>query len=178
MSGAEPSSLAERWLHRGGPPRSGSVRQLWQWLADPARADAERLCFVGAGRPVSRGKGPQARPSPDQVTEWLPLITCLLQHEPRAVSRGRHAAVRHETPTAAAGGDPQEAAGGDPQEAAGGGPQEAGRGGRQSAPTLVLAVVRGLLLDLLATDDRERVQRAFETFAAVLEAINDAGPDG
>ena len=162
MPGAERPSLAERWRHESAPPGSGSIRQLWQWLADPARADAERLCFVGGGRSVSRGKGTQARPGPGHVAEWLPLIACLLDNEPRAVSRGRHAAVRRETPAAA------------PEQA----PQEAGRAGEQPAPTLVLAVVRGLLLDLLATGDHERVQRAFDLFAAVLEAISDAGPDG
>lgn len=162
MSGAEHSSLAERWLSEGASPGSGSVRQLWQWLADPAQADAERLRFVGGSRPASRGKGPQARPGPGHVAEWLPLIACLLDHEPRVVSRGRHAAVSHETPVAASKQDPR----------------DAGRGGGQSAPTLVLAVVRGLLLDLLATGDHARVQQAFDMFASVLEAINDAGQNG
>jgi hypothetical protein len=43
---------------------------------------------------------------------------------------------------------------------------------------LVLAVLRGLLLDLLAAGDHARVQRAFDMFASVLEAISDAAPDG
>jgi hypothetical protein len=161
MSGAEHSSLAERWRHEGALPGSASIRELWRWLADPARADAERLGFVGCSRSASRAKGPRARPGPGVVAEWLPLIARLLDHEPRAVSRGRHAAAGDETPVAASGQEPR----------------DAGRGGGQSAPTLVLAVVRGLLLDLLLTDDRARVQQAFDTFASVLAAINDAGQD-
>jgi hypothetical protein len=159
MSGAEHSSLAERWRHEGVLPGSASIRELWRWLADLARADAERLGFVGCSRSASRGKGPRARPAPGVVAEWLPLIAQLLDHEPRVVSRGRHAAVGDETPVAASEQEPW----------------DAGRGGGQSAPTLVLAVVRGLLLDLLLTDDRARVQQAFDTFASVLAAINDAG---
>ena len=162
MSGAEHSSLAERWRHEGVLPGSASIRELWRWLADLARADAERLGFVGCSRSASRGKGPRAQPGPGQVAEWLPLIAHLLDHEPKVVSRGRHAAVSHETPVAASKQDPR----------------DAGRGGGQSAPTLVLAVVRGLLLDLLTTGDRARVQQAFDMFASVLAAVNDAGQNG
>ena len=164
MSGGEHTSLAQRWLGEG-ELRSGSIRQLWQWLADPAQANAARLRFVGPSRAVSRGKALQAAPAkPDPVAEWLPLIARLLNLEPRASSRGRHAAVRHETPAEASGPDPQEAG--------------AGRDGSQAAPTLVLAVLRGLLLDLLATGDRARVQRAFDVFASGLEAISDAARNG
>jgi hypothetical protein len=42
----------------------------------------------------------------------------------------------------------------------------------------VLAVVRGLLLDLLATGDHARVQWAFDMFASALETIDDAGQNG
>lgn len=35
--------------------------------------------------------------------------------------------------------------------------------------TLVIATIRGLLLDLLATGDRDRVQDAAEAFLATLE---------
>jgi len=159
MSGAEYSSLAERWRDEGTLPGSGSIRELWRWLADPEQPDAERLGFAGCSRSASGGKGPRARPGPGLVAEWLPLIARLLDHEPRVVSRGRHAAVSDETPVAAS-----------KQES-----QGASRGGGQSAPTLVLAVLRGLLLDLLLTGDRARVQQAFDAFASVLTAINDAG---
>jgi hypothetical protein len=36
--------------------------------------------------------------------------------------------------------------------------------------TLVIATIRGLLLDLLATGDRDRVQDAAESFLASLES--------
>jgi AcrR family transcriptional regulator len=42
--------------------------------------------------------------------------------------------------------------------------------------TLVIATIRGLLLDLLATDDRERVQDAAESFLASLEDTQVAAP--
>lgn len=45
--------------------------------------------------------------------------------------------------------------------------------GRRPDATLVLATVRGLLLDLISTGERERVHAAFERFAAALE--RDAG---
>src|SRR5215468_7171616 len=89
MSAGEHTSLAQRWLGEG-ELRSGSIRQLWQWLADPAQANTARLRFVGPNRAVSRGKGLQVPPKPDPVAEWLPLIARLLDHEPRASSRGRH----------------------------------------------------------------------------------------
>jgi hypothetical protein len=47
----------------------------------------------------------------------------------------------------------------------------------RSLGTLVLAGVRGLLLDLLASGDRKRVQRGFEDFAASLEAFIAGLPD-
>ena len=37
--------------------------------------------------------------------------------------------------------------------------------------TLVIATIRGLLLDLLATGDRDRVHAAAETFLAMLEEV-------
>ena len=42
--------------------------------------------------------------------------------------------------------------------------------------TLVIATIRGLLLDLLATGDRDRVQDAAESFLASLE--HQAHPPG
>jgi hypothetical protein len=40
--------------------------------------------------------------------------------------------------------------------------------------TLVIATIRGLLLDLLATGDRDRVQDAAESFLASLEQTTPA----
>jgi hypothetical protein len=39
--------------------------------------------------------------------------------------------------------------------------------------TLVIATIRGLLLDLLATGDRERVEDAAEAFLATLDRVRD-----
>jgi AcrR family transcriptional regulator len=50
-------------------------------------------------------------------------------------------------------------------------------GGSEAEATATLAVLRGLLLDLLATGDTERVQRAFEVaLHALLETRPGAGP--
>jgi acetyl esterase/lipase len=43
--------------------------------------------------------------------------------------------------------------------------------------TLVIATIRGLLLDLLATGDRDRVQDAAESFLATLEQNGAAAGD-
>jgi len=48
-----------------------------------------------------------------------------------------------------------------------------GAGADQATATLVLAVLRGLLLDLLATGDTERVHRAFELLPGLLTAGRD-----
>lgn len=155
MSGTEPVSLAKLWLSAGELPRSGSVKQLWQWLADPAQTDVERVFLGSRSQSLSRRGGPEAVPGPDSVAEWLPLIACLLDQQPKAGSRGRHAAVSH---------DRRKAANNDEL-------HEAGCCGRHAAATLVLAVLHGLLLDLLTTGDHTRVQQAFDLFGTVLDAI-------
>jgi hypothetical protein len=129
--------------------------QLWHWLADPGQADVAREFFESCGRSLRCKDGPEARFAPDSVTEWLPLIGCLLVHQPEADRRGKHAA-RH-------GG--REAASSDERHAA------ADDSSRQAAAALVLAVLHGLLLDLLATGDRVRVQHALDLFGTVLDAI-------
>lgn len=157
MSATEQVSLAERWLSGSELRCSGSVMQLWLWLADPAQADAERALFESCGRSLKRSEAGYARCARDRVTDWLPLIICLLDQRPRAGSRGRHAAVRQGS---FEGVSSEEA-------------READQGGRQSAATLVLAVLHGLLLDLLATGDHARTQAAFDLFSMVLDAITE-----
>jgi hypothetical protein len=146
MTGTEPVSLAKLWLTAGELPRSGSIEQLWQWLADPAQTDVERVFLGSRSQSLSRRGGPEAIPGPDSVAEWLQIIACLLDRQPKAGSRGRHAAVSH-------------------------GRRKAGCSGSHAAATLVLAVLHGLLLDLLTTGDRRRVQRAFDLFGMVLDPI-------
>lgn len=154
MSGTEPVSLAQLWLSTGELPRSGSVKQLWQWLADPAQTDVERVFLASRSRSLSRRGRPKAVPGPDSVAEWLPLIACLLDQQPKVGSRGRHAAVSHGRGKAASNDELH----------------AAGCSGRHAA-TLVLAVLHGLLLDLLTTGDHTRVQHAFDLFGTVLDAI-------
>lgn len=155
MSGTEPVSLAKLWLSAGELPRSGSIKQLWQWLADPAQTDVERFFLDSRSQSLSRRGEPEAVPGPDSVAEWLPLIAYLLDQQPKVGSRGRHAAVSHGRRKAASNDEVH----------------EAGRSGRHAAATLVLAVLHGLLLDLLTTGDHTRVQQAFDLFGTVLDAI-------
>jgi hypothetical protein len=157
MSATEQVSLAERWLSSSELPCSGSVMQLWLWLTDPAQADTERTLFESCGRSLKRSEGGYARCARDRVTDWLPLIIRLLDHRPRAGSRGRHAAVRHSGFESASSDETHEA---DP-------------GAKQTAATLVLAVLHGLLLDLLATGDHARTQDAFDLFSMVLDALTE-----
>jgi hypothetical protein len=154
MSGTEPVSLAKLWLSTGELPRSGSIEQLWQWLADPAQTDVERVFLGSRSQSFSRRGGPEAARGPDSVAEWLPLIACLLDQRPKAGSRGRHAAVSRGRGKAASNDELHEAC----------------CSGRHAA-TLVLAVLRGLFLDLLTTGDHTRVQQAFDLFGTVLDAI-------
>lgn len=155
MSRTEPTSLAKLWLEAGDLPRHGSIRQLWLWLTDPARADVVRAFFDSRTRSLSPRNEREAGTGPDSVDEWLALIACLLEHRPRTRSRGRHAASSDDT---------RKAASDDELDAA-------GHGGRYTLATLVLAVLHGLLLDLLATGDSTRVQHAFDLFGTVLDAI-------
>jgi hypothetical protein len=155
MSGTEPVSLAKLWLSAGELPRSGSIKQLWQWLADPEQTDVERVFLGSRSQPLSRRGGPEAVPGPDSVAEWLPLIACLLDHQPKVGSRGRHAAVSQGRRKAASDDELR----------------DAGCSGRHASATLVLAILHGLLLDLLTTGDHTRVQQAFDLFETVLNAL-------
>jgi hypothetical protein len=157
MPGAERASLAELWLSEGELARSGTIEKLWQWLADPVHANAERAFFASHSRPPSHQGEPQACLGRESVTEWLPVMVCLLDHQPSIGSQGRHAAVRPSRSKAASSDELHE---------------EDGRGS-QTAATLVLAVLHGLLFDLLTTGDDARVQLAFGLFGTVLDALTE-----
>jgi AcrR family transcriptional regulator len=99
------------------------IRQMWQYVADPAQGDFERLFFALYGRALQGDE--QVRPLlGESIESWLDANEALAasQSIPLDVAR-THA-------------------------------------------RLGLAVVRGLLLDLLATGDREEVGAALEVFAA------------
>jgi AcrR family transcriptional regulator len=59
-----------------------------------------------------------------------------------------------------------------------GGEQEADDAEILSTATLVLAVLRGLLLDLLATEDLQRVQRTFALLRHMLSSVTSVPPLG
>lgn len=160
MPGTERPNLAQLWLGRGEPARSGTVKKLWRWLADPARADAERAHFANCAWPASHPDQTQAAADRGTVTEWLPIIAELIDHQPGAGGRGRHAAMRSSLRKAACA-DCSPGQGGS---------------GRPPAVTLALAVLHGLLFDLLTTGDQARIERAFDLFGTVLDAIA-AEPD-
>jgi AcrR family transcriptional regulator len=111
----------------GAPPEAGRdtdgvIRDMWEFLADPAQADFERLFFALYGRALQGDA--QLRPLlGEAIGSWLNANDALAQLQ----------------------GVP---------------PDEARIHGR-----LGLAVVRGLLLDLLATGDRAGVDAALEVFA-------------
>jgi hypothetical protein len=157
MSEVERVNLAERWLSEGEPARSGTIEALWQWLASPAQADTERTLFASCGRSPDHQGGPEAGLGRESIAEWLPVMVCLLDHQSTTGGRGRHAAVRRSR-SKVAGSD--------------GSPEQNG-GGRQVSATLVLAVLHGLLFDLLTTGDHMRVQLAFDLFGRVLDALTE-----
>jgi AcrR family transcriptional regulator len=98
------------------------IRDMWQFLADPAQADFERLFFALYGRALQGDE--QVRPLlGESIASWLEANDTL------AATRG----IPHDEARAHA--------------------------------RLGLAVVRGLLLDLLATGDRAGVDASLEVFA-------------
>lgn len=136
MSRERQMTMVEQWL-TGDGPGGDPLARLWQWLADPAQADVERLFFESYGRSlIEQDGGPWESFGADSVADWLPLVARMLGQ-----AAGREAAG-----TAAA--------------------------------TLVLAALRGLLLDQLATGDTQRVTAAFRLLAPGLSAIRGAGEEG
>jgi AcrR family transcriptional regulator len=98
------------------------IRRMWQYVADPAQADFERLFFALYGRALQGDE--QVRPLlGESIDGWLAANEAF----------------------AAAQGIPLEVA--------------------RIHARLGLAVVRGLLLDLLATGDRGGVDAALDVFA-------------
>jgi AcrR family transcriptional regulator len=98
------------------------IREMWQFVADPAQGDFERLFFALYGRALQGDA--QVRPLlGESIASWLEANDAL----------------------AAARGIPPDQA--------------------RVHARLGLAVVRGLLLDLLATGDRAGVDASLEVFA-------------
>jgi AcrR family transcriptional regulator len=111
----------------GAETASEVIRRMWEYVADPAQGDFERLFFALYGRALQGDE--QVRPLlGESIESWLEA---------------------NETLAAAQGIPP---------------------GVARTHARLGLAVVRGLLLDLLATGDRDGVDAALELFAAGYES--------
>ena len=132
---------------RGGLAATG--RDVWAWLADPAHRALLALWVEGYARSLLGAPGPWADFGRDTVRDWLDLLA-----ERQATDNPSEVAERQaaddpgkdcaETPT--------------PENPA----DTADTTDTADERTLLLAVLRGALLDLLATGDTERVTRAVE----------------
>lgn len=107
-------------------------RDVWAWLADPSHRGLLALWVEGYARSLLGEPGPWASFGRDTVRDWLDLLA-----ERQAAGSG------HSVGSAGPGQQAERA-------------QHAARDER----TLLLAVLRGALLDLLATGDTERVTSA------------------
>jgi AcrR family transcriptional regulator len=101
--------------------------RVWAWLADEGRRPLLRLWLDGYARSLSEPDGPWAGFARATVADWLALLGEFRAPRPAAGTAGADA--------------------------------EAGTGDETSVTelTLLLAVLRGALIDLLATDDERRV---------------------
>ena len=132
---------------RGGLAATG--RDVWAWLADPAHRALLALWVEGYARSLLGAPGAWADFGRDTVRDWLDLLA-----ERQAADNPGKVAERQaaddpgkdcaETPT--------------PENPA----DTADTTDTADERTLLLAVLRGALLDLLATGDTERVTRAVE----------------
>ena len=113
---------------------------VWAWLADPVHRALLALWVEGYARSLLGEPGPWADFGRDTVKDWLDLLAERQAGE-------RHAA---DGPGAGQAAQPQQAEQLQQAEQA------------EAERTLLLAVLRGALLDLLATGDTERVTRAVE----------------
>ncbi len=127
--------LAELREHRG---IAETGRDVWAWLADPGHRALLALWVEGYARSLLGEPGPWADFGRDTVRDWLNLLAAR-----QAPSAERHvpSAARHDP------GAERQAPSTDDAEA-------------DAERTLLLAVLRGALLDLLATGDTDRVTRA------------------
>lgn len=145
---------------RGGLAATG--RDVWAWLADPAHRALLALWVEGYARSLLGAPGPWADFGRDTVRDWLDLLA-----ERQAADNPSEAAERQaaDDPGKDCAENPQDpenpadtADNADTADTAG----TENTAGTADERTLLLAVLRGALLDLLATGDTERVTRAVE----------------
>lgn len=108
---------------------SEAVRELWNWVSDPAHHDLVRFFFESYARSLHGHDAAWTGFGEASVREWLPQIQQALDCT-------------------------------------------------DAQATLTLAVLRGLLLDLLATGDTVRVDAAFEVALAGLVSGSPEGEQG
>ena len=119
-------------LRDGHDGLAATGRDVWAWLADPAHRALLALWVEGYARSLLGEPGPWADFGRDTVRDWLDLLA------------------------------ERQAADGPGAASAAGAPAAASTAGPEAERTLLLAVLRGALLDLLATGDTERVTSAVQ----------------
>lgn len=126
----------------GQPPADlpGLVQATWRWLAGEQHRRLLTLWVEAYGRSLADPAGPWSDFAQQTVADWLALLAA-----------ARPAAGQPQAGTAA--GQP-------PARTAAGQPQAGAAAGADAEVTLALAVLRGALLDLLATGDTTRVGAA------------------
>lgn len=115
-------------------------REVWSWLAAPSHRALLALWVEGYARSLLGEPGPWAEFGRDTVRDWLELL---------AASQAR---VDTSDTSSGASSD-----------------TSSGAGEAEAERTLLLAVLRGALLDLLATGDDARVTRAVDLHLRALE---------
>jgi AcrR family transcriptional regulator len=115
-------------------------RDVWAWLADPSHRALLSLWVEGYARSLLGEPGPWADFGRDTVRDWLDLLA-----ERQAAQAAHDGLAEPAEPVARA--EPAE----------------------RAERTLLLAVLRGALLDLLATGDTERVTSAVERHLRAVE---------
>jgi AcrR family transcriptional regulator len=117
---------------RDGRDLAATARETWAWLAAPAHRALLVLWVEGYARSLTGDPGPWAAFGRDTVRDWLDLLA---SRQPRRDAAGAE------------------------RDAAG---AERDAAGAEEERTLLLAILRGALLDLLATGDTGRVTRAVQ----------------
>lgn len=145
---------------RGGLAATG--RDVWAWLADPAHRALLALWVEGYARSLLGAPGPWADFGRDTVRDWLDLLA-----ERQATDNPSEVAERQATDNpgkdcAENPENPENPADAENPAGTADTADTADTAGTADERTLLLAVLRGALLDLLATGDTERVTRAVE----------------
>ena len=141
---------------------AGAIMHVWQWLADSRHRGLLTLWVEGYARSLVDPTGPWADFARQTVTDWLDVLA---RYQPASTRATAAAAAQR---TAAAAQRTAAAA----QRTAAAAQRTAAAAQRTAAAaqrTAALALLRGTLLDLLATGDQQR------TTAAIHHQLNTTG---